>query len=293
MWHNFGKEILLQKLEQIKCLGMTAWEKHHIPRLSWLNFHGFLQFLEADSEAVIRPRTASFTYLPVYCSVPVIIFNAIKSWEALQLCCYSRIFQYFMETEGSLPCSKEPSTGTYSEPDQSKPHHPTCLSKIHINVVTYLWSWLIITGSGLEDWIYWHLLLQSFSITVSYNNSQSMTASDSLLFDWTTTVFSSSLFSTVTDLVLIYESLTSGLHECRMTTQWRIKAEWMNSSLHCRVYSLAVTVENVCFFVSAEAFVESSLTRKRFPYRGGLQESTSMEPCVVLSCFLETACMSQ
>jgi hypothetical protein len=29
-----------------------------------------------------------------------------------------------MEPEGSLPCSQEPSTGPYSESDQSKSHHP-------------------------------------------------------------------------------------------------------------------------------------------------------------------------
>jgi hypothetical protein len=29
-----------------------------------------------------------------------------------------------MEPEGSLPCSQEPSTGPYSETDQSSPYHP-------------------------------------------------------------------------------------------------------------------------------------------------------------------------
>jgi hypothetical protein len=34
--------------------------------------------------------------------------------------------------------------------------------------------WLIIMGSGLDDWIYWHLL-QSLLITISYSSSQLMT----------------------------------------------------------------------------------------------------------------------
>jgi hypothetical protein len=34
--------------------------------------------------------------------------------------------------------------------------------------------WLIISGFGLDDWIYWHILLHSLVNTVSYNNSQSV-----------------------------------------------------------------------------------------------------------------------
>jgi hypothetical protein len=41
-----------------------------------------------------------------------------------QLYSYSRASQHFMELEGSLQGSQEPSTGPYPEPDQSKPHHP-------------------------------------------------------------------------------------------------------------------------------------------------------------------------
>jgi hypothetical protein len=29
-----------------------------------------------------------------------------------------------MEPEGLLPCSRQPSSGPYTEPDQSSPYHP-------------------------------------------------------------------------------------------------------------------------------------------------------------------------
>jgi hypothetical protein len=58
-----------------------------------------------------------------------------------------------------------------------------------------------ITGSGLVDWIYWHF----FTVTINYNSSRLRTVSDSLhfLLDY------EHLLVCVTDLVLIYESVTS------------------------------------------------------------------------------------
>jgi hypothetical protein len=44
--------------------------------------------------------------------------------RSCQLCSYWRTSQQFMEPEGSLPCSQEPFTGPYSEPDQSNLYNP-------------------------------------------------------------------------------------------------------------------------------------------------------------------------
>jgi hypothetical protein len=45
-----------------------------------------------------------------------------QAWAGgCRLCSFSRTFQHFIELEGSLPRSQEPSTGPYPEPDRSSP----------------------------------------------------------------------------------------------------------------------------------------------------------------------------
>jgi hypothetical protein len=47
-----------------------------------------------------------------------------RSWEAANCAATQEIqSQHFIKPEGSLPCSQEPFTGPYPEPDQSNPHH--------------------------------------------------------------------------------------------------------------------------------------------------------------------------
>jgi hypothetical protein len=53
------------------------------------------------------------------------VYGAESSLRNRQSLSYSRFSQYFMEPEGSLPCSKESSTDLYPEPDQSTPYHPS------------------------------------------------------------------------------------------------------------------------------------------------------------------------
>jgi hypothetical protein len=59
-------------------------------------------------------------------------YGAEPFLRSCQLCSPSGTPQHFMETEGSIPCSQEPSTGPYTEPYQSSPLQPIL---IHFNIV--------------------------------------------------------------------------------------------------------------------------------------------------------------
>jgi hypothetical protein len=63
-----------------------------------------------------------------------------------------------METEGSLPCSQEPSTGPYPEPDRPIHTIPSYLSKIYLNI-HYLPG---IIPSGFLTSILYAFLVSSF-----------------------------------------------------------------------------------------------------------------------------------
>jgi hypothetical protein len=67
----------------------------------------------------------------------LLTYGAEPVLRSCKLCSYSRTSQHFKEPEGSSPCSKEPSTGPYPEPDRSSPYHPipSYLSKIYFNIV--------------------------------------------------------------------------------------------------------------------------------------------------------------
>jgi hypothetical protein len=59
------------------------------------------------------------------------------SWEAANCAANSETSQHFVEPEGSLPRSQEPSTGPYPQPYRVHTT-PPYLSKIHFNIVHHL-----------------------------------------------------------------------------------------------------------------------------------------------------------
>jgi hypothetical protein len=82
--------------------------------------------------------------------------------------------------------------------------------------------WPIITGSGLDDWIYWH----SFTITIITAHNQWLSKTCSIPY-WTTSAFPTA----VTDLVLIYELVTSSDSVARWLTlhSWtQLSYDWIS-----------------------------------------------------------------
>jgi hypothetical protein len=72
--------------------------------------------------------------------------------RSLCLCPCCRVAKLYRQAPGSLFVAFYKSQGYAAE------------------VLTYVYgSWPIITGSGLDDWIYWRLLLQSLLITINYS----------------------------------------------------------------------------------------------------------------------------
>jgi hypothetical protein len=66
-------------------------------------------------------------------------YGAEPFLRSRQLRSHSRTSQYFMEPKGSLPCSQEPATGPYPEPDWSSPYRPIlCIVRPILILSTHL-----------------------------------------------------------------------------------------------------------------------------------------------------------
>jgi hypothetical protein len=66
-----------------------------------------------------------------------------------QLCSQSRTSQRFVELEGSLLCSQEPSTGPYLEPDRSNPYYPILSTRVEAGSNTSTVTLRVVRGDEM------------------------------------------------------------------------------------------------------------------------------------------------
>jgi hypothetical protein len=96
---------------QTRQIGNKITNKHKI--FQHTNLHNTSNKNNESLQHTVKNGT--LTYLLTYGAEPFL--------RSCQLCSLSRTPQHFMEPEGSIPCSQEPSTGPYPEPYQSNPLH--------------------------------------------------------------------------------------------------------------------------------------------------------------------------
>jgi hypothetical protein len=72
---------------------------------------------------------------------PYLLTELSPSWDAANCAATQETPSNFKEPETSSPCSQEPSTGPYPEPDRSSPYIPFYISKIYFNIVYSPTSW--------------------------------------------------------------------------------------------------------------------------------------------------------
>jgi hypothetical protein len=74
-------------------------------------FNMYKKFIVVDDYIIIIILSSSCS------SSELLTYGAEPFLRSCKLCSYSRTSQHFMEPEGSLLCSQEPSTGPYPETD--------------------------------------------------------------------------------------------------------------------------------------------------------------------------------
>jgi hypothetical protein len=123
-----------------------------------------------------------------------------------QLSSYSRTYQNFVEPESLLPCSHEPSTGPYSEPDEPSPNYlipPRSILILSIYLQIGLPNGHFLSGFPTNNLYAFFFIYATYPVFLIFHNSifliilsEKYKFLNSSLCNFLETSITSSLFST-------------------------------------------------------------------------------------------------